>query len=50
MIDDIKVPVISRDHLLVNKKATGRPKDQGDVAWIESRMKKERQRRAEGDL
>jgi hypothetical protein len=41
MIDDVRVPVISRDHLLANKRATGRPKDQGDVAWIESRMKKE---------
>jgi hypothetical protein len=40
-IDDVRVPVISRDHLLANKKATGRPKDQGDIAWIESRMKKE---------
>lgn len=40
-IDDIRAPVISRDHLLANKKATGRPKDQGDVAWIESRIRRE---------
>jgi len=42
-IDDIRAPVISRDHLLTNKKATGGPKDQGDVAWIESRMRREQQ-------
>lgn len=42
-VDGLLVPVISRAHLLRNKKATGRPKDQGDVAWIESRMKKEQQ-------
>jgi hypothetical protein len=42
-IDDLSVPVISRAHLLANKRATGRPKDLGDVAWIESRMKKEEQ-------
>lgn len=41
LIDDVRVPVLSRDHLLANKRATGRPKDLGDVAWIESRMKKE---------
>lgn len=40
-IDDLLVPVISRDHLLANKKAVGGPKDMGDIAWIESRMKKE---------
>jgi hypothetical protein len=44
-IDDIRAPVISRDHLLANKKATGRPKDQGDVAWIESRMRREQKDR-----
>ena len=27
--------VISRDHLLQNKKATGRPKDIADAAWLE---------------
>jgi hypothetical protein len=29
-------PVLSRDHLLQNKKASGRPKDLADVAWLES--------------
>lgn len=42
-IDDVRVPVLSRDHLLANKRATDRPRDRGDVAWIESRMKKEQQ-------
>jgi hypothetical protein len=28
--------VISRAHLLQNKKASGRPKDLADVAWLES--------------
>ncbi len=31
----LTVPVISRRHLLINKKSTGRPKDQADVAWLE---------------
>ena len=35
-IDGQQYPVISRDHLLRNKKAAGRPKDQADVAWLES--------------
>jgi hypothetical protein len=31
----VTVPVISRRHLLINKKSTGRPKDQADAAWLE---------------
>lgn len=31
----LRVPVLSRKHLLINKKASGRPKDLADVAWIE---------------
>jgi hypothetical protein len=31
----MRVPVLSRKHLLANKRATGRPKDLADVAWIE---------------
>ncbi|HEX7243186.1 MAG TPA: nucleotidyl transferase AbiEii/AbiGii toxin family protein [Longimicrobiaceae bacterium] len=34
-LEGVRVPVISRRHLLINKKATGRPKDLADVAWIE---------------
>lgn len=35
-IDRMEVPVIGKTQLLVNKKATGRPKDLNDVLWIES--------------
>ena len=34
-IDGIRVAIISRDDLLKNKRATGRPKDLADAAWIE---------------
>jgi hypothetical protein len=30
------VPVLGREDLLVNKRATGRPKDLADVKWLES--------------
>jgi hypothetical protein len=35
VFEGVRVPVISRRHLLINKKATGRPKDLADVAWLE---------------
>ena len=35
-VEGIDVRVISRQHLIQNKKAVGRPKDLGDVAWLES--------------
>ena len=35
-IDGLHVPVISRQDLLVNKRASGRPKDLGDAAWLEA--------------
>lgn len=31
----LKVPVIGRRHLMRNKRATGRPKDLADAAWLE---------------
>ena len=31
----LRVPVISRHHLLQNKRATGRPQDQADAVWLE---------------
>lgn len=31
-----RIPVISRSHLVQNKRAAGRPKDVADVAWLES--------------
>lgn len=35
----IKVPLIGKAELLRNKKATGRPKDQLDVLWMEGEYK-----------
>lgn len=35
-INGISVPVIGRDELLKNKRASGRPKDLADVAWLEA--------------
>jgi hypothetical protein len=35
-IDGLTIAVISRTHLIRNKKAAGRPKDNADVAWLES--------------
>lgn len=34
-VDGVSVPVLSRPHLLLNKRATGRPKDQLDAEWLE---------------
>ena len=31
----LRVPVFSRQHLLQNKRATGRPQDQADALWLE---------------
>jgi hypothetical protein len=33
----LKLPLIGKSELLANKKAAGRPKDQIDVLWMESR-------------
>jgi hypothetical protein len=35
-LDGLSISVISRSHLIRNKKAAGRPKDKADVAWLES--------------
>jgi hypothetical protein len=35
-IEDLTVPVLSRRHLLQNKRAAGRPKDRADVSWLEA--------------
>ena len=37
-IDETPVPVIGFTDLLANKRASGRPKDLGDVAWLESQL------------
>lgn len=39
-IENRQIPVLHRDHLISNKKATGRPKDLGDVAALEAPPKK----------
>ena len=36
-INDIAVSVIGRNELVKNKRATGRPKDLADIAWLEER-------------
>ena len=33
--EGMMVPVLSRKHLLINKRSTGRPKDLADAAWME---------------
>jgi hypothetical protein len=35
MIDELKIHVLSKGHLIRNKLAAGRDKDQGDIAWLE---------------
>ena len=35
-VEGIRVNVISKQHLLRNKRAVGRPKDLADAAWLES--------------
>lgn len=35
-LEGVCVAVIDSKHLLQNKRATGRPKDLADVAWLES--------------
>lgn len=34
--EGLSIPVIGRAHLLQNKRATGRPQDIADVAWLEN--------------
>jgi hypothetical protein len=36
-IGDLEVPVISREHLIRNKRALGRTKDVADAEWLEGR-------------
>lgn len=36
-LGDLEVPVISREDLVRNKRACGRPKDLVDLAWLERR-------------
>jgi hypothetical protein len=39
-LEGLTVAIIGREHLLQNKKASGRPKDLADVAWLESEEEK----------
>ena len=34
-LEGVTLPVISRPHLIQNKRASGRPKDLADLAWLE---------------
>jgi len=34
-LGELDVPVLSREHLIRNKRACGRPKDIADLAWLE---------------
>jgi hypothetical protein len=38
-IDDVKVPFLHINHLIINKKAVNRPKDQVDVIYLEKILK-----------
>ncbi len=35
-VEGITLATLSREHLLANKRASGRPKDLADVAWLEA--------------
>lgn len=35
---DQQAPVLSRDHLILNKRTAGRPQDLLDVAWLEKHL------------
>ena len=39
-LDGLTVHVVSRDDLIRNKKAAGRPQDLADIAWLEGRAEK----------
>lgn len=41
-IEGLVVSVLSRRHLLQNKRAAGRPKDLADVSWLETQEKPEK--------
>lgn len=40
-VSGVVLPVLSLEHLLKNKKSTGRPKDGFDAAWIEEEIEGE---------
>jgi len=36
-VEGLRLPVIGREHLIRNKRASGRPQDLADAAWLEGR-------------
>jgi hypothetical protein len=38
-VDGVVLSILSRKHMIRNKRATGRPKDLADVVWLESEAK-----------
>jgi len=38
LLSGMNVPVLSKPHLLVNKLASGRPKDIGDAGWLKDNL------------
>jgi hypothetical protein len=40
IVEELAIPVISREHLIANKRATGRAKDLADVEQLESKPEK----------
>ena len=38
-VEGLTLNVLSRKHLIANKKAAGRPKDLADVSWLEHESK-----------
>ena len=36
-IEGLRIHVLGREHLLRNKRASGRPKDLADASWLEAR-------------
>ena len=39
VIDGLEIPLIGKTQLLLNKRATGRPKDIPDIVWLENNTK-----------
>jgi hypothetical protein len=40
-IDELEIHILSKGHLIKNKLAAGRDKDQGDIAWLEKNQNTE---------
>jgi hypothetical protein len=41
-IENVRFPVLGKAELIKNKRASGRPKDLADLAWLESETNKEK--------